>query len=77
MVLNVPDRTSRWRCAQCGNLTRFDVVRDSRVREYWHLTLGGEPTVESTEVLGETIESVSCRWCGSSAAIEVIPRSDN
>ena len=72
--LSIPDERSRWRCAQCGNLTRFDVVRLARTREYWHLTLAGEPTVESTEVLADTMESVSCRWCGSVAAIEVVSR---
>ena len=63
--LTVPDAGSRWRCAQCGNLTRFDVVRQARTREFWHLDLAGEPTVESVEVLSDALESVSCRWCGS------------
>ncbi|MDQ1614640.1 MAG: hypothetical protein QOJ60_579, partial [Actinomycetota bacterium] len=36
-----PDVTpqTRWRCARCGNLTRFDVTRRSRVREFVHLDL--------------------------------------
>ena len=75
--LTIPGPESRWRCAQCGNLTRFDVVRQTRTREFWHLDLSGEPTVESTEVLGDRVESVSCRWCGSGAAIEVVPRPDH
>ena len=37
------DADTRWRCGRYGDLTRFDVVRSSRVREYWHLDLGGEP----------------------------------
>lgn len=72
--LRQPDSDSRWRCAQCGNLTRFDVVRRARTKEFWHLDLAGEPVVEATEVLGDELESVTCRWCGSGAAIEVVPR---
>jgi hypothetical protein len=72
--LNVPDPTTRWRCAQCGNLTRFDVVRSARTREFWHVDLAGEPTTESVEVLSDNTESVSCRWCGNGAAIEVVAR---
>ncbi len=75
--LSVPDDASRWRCAQCGNLTRFDVVRQARTREFWHVDLAGVPTVESVDVLSDTLESVSCRWCGSGAAIEVVARPDS
>jgi hypothetical protein len=35
--------------------------------------LAGEPAVEEEEVLSETIERVTCRWCGSSEQIETIP----
>lgn len=69
-----PDDHSRWRCAQCGNLTRFDVVRTLRVRQYWHAELSGDAGVESEEVLADAIESVTCRWCGSGAAIEIVAR---
>ncbi len=72
--VRLPDEASRWRCAQCGNLTRFDVVRRGRTREFWHVDLAGAPAVESVEVLDDTLESVSCRWCGSGAAIEVVAR---
>ena len=73
----LPDAESRFRCARCGNLTRFDVVRSSRVREYWHLALAGEPVVEETETVSETVESVSCRWCGAqSDEIEIVPRPE-
>jgi hypothetical protein len=73
----LPDAESRFRCARCGNLTRFDVVRSSRVREYWHLALAGEPAVEETETVSETVESVSCRWCGAqSDEIEIVPRPE-
>ena len=46
--------TTRWRCTQCGNLTRFDVVRSSRVRGFVHLDLAGEPLVEVVERLDST-----------------------
>lgn len=71
---NVPGPTTRWRCAQCGNLTRFDVVRTARTREFWHMDLSGAPTTESVDVLDDTVESVSCRWCGSGAAVEIVTR---
>lgn len=74
MAVPMPTATTRWRCAQCGNLTRFDVVRSSRVRQYLHFTLAGESTVEESEVLAETVEEVRCRWCGSDRTIEVVPR---
>ncbi len=74
--LPLPDDHHRWRCAQCGNLTRFDVVRRSRTREFWHVELSGKPTVESSEPLEQAVESVSCRWCGSGSAIEIVPRPE-
>jgi uncharacterized protein (UPF0210 family) len=74
--LRIPGPDQRWRCAQCGNLTRFDVVRTARTREFWHLDLSGAPTVESSEVLADAVEAVSCRWCGSGAAIEVVDRPE-
>ena len=74
MTVPLPTDTTRWRCALCGNLTRFDVQRTSRVREYWHADLAGETTVEERTVLAESIESVRCWWCGSDASIELIAR---
>jgi len=72
----LPDETHRWRCAGCGNLTRFDVVRTRRTSEFWHLDLAGDHRVEQTELLAESVESVSCRWCGRSDAIELVPRNE-
>ena len=74
MAVVLPDGDTRWRCGRCGNLTRFDVVRSSRSREYWHLDLAGEPRVEQTEVVTETVESVTCRWCGADDAVELVAR---
>ena len=42
---SLPGPDTRWRCARCGNLTRFDVHRTRSTVEYWHLDLAGEPTV--------------------------------
>jgi hypothetical protein len=71
----LPDADTRWRCTRCGNLTRFDVVRSSRVREFWHLDLAGEHAIEETEVLTDHVESVTCRWCGADGdAIELVAR---
>jgi hypothetical protein len=65
---------ARYRCAACGNVTRFDVVATRRTRAFHHYTLGGELEVPEVEVLGETVERVTCRWCGASGdRIEVVP----
>ncbi|SFE97018.1 hypothetical protein SAMN05216251_1079 [Actinacidiphila alni] len=74
MPVPMPTTTTRWRCTQCGNLTRFDVTRSTRLTEYVHLDLGGEPRIEETEVLSETVESVRCRWCNTADRIELVDR---
>jgi hypothetical protein len=71
----LPDAAGRWRCSGCGNLTRFDVRRSLRTTEFWHFDLAGAHQVEEREVLAETVESVTCRWCGRSDAIETVARS--
>lgn len=76
MSVPMPTSTTRWRCGQCGNLTRFDVVRTTRVREYLHFTLAGEPRVEESEVLAEEVERIHCRWCGSDKSIALVQRVD-
>ena len=67
---------ARYRCSACGNLTRFDVTATRQTRSFYHYTLGGELTVESTEVLAETIEDVSCHWCGSGQAVVPLGEDD-
>ena len=69
-----PGPDSRWRCTLCGNLTRFDVTRSTRAREYVHVDLAGCPVVEERELLVDTVEHVSCRWCNAVDQVEVIPR---
>lgn len=64
----------RYRCAGCGNLTRFDVLAQRRTRTFLHYSLAGDPQVEEEEVLDEHVERVTCRWCGSADQIERVPR---
>lgn len=64
---------TRFRCNRCGNLTRFDVVETRRTRSYYHFTVGGDLEVEEETVLSAERERVTCRWCGSSDAIEEVP----
>ncbi len=66
----------RYRCAACGNVTRFDVVVSRRTRAFHHFTVGGDLTIEDEEVLVESVDDVSCRWCASGAAVEVLPPVD-
>lgn len=61
-----------YRCAACGNRTRFDVTTTRRTRAFHHYTLGGELTVEDEQVMEETVEEISCRWCGRGAAVEEV-----
>jgi hypothetical protein len=63
---------TRYRCTACGNLTRFDVVAQRRTRAFHHYSVGGELTVEDETILDETIEEVTCRWCGHGNSIEQI-----
>jgi hypothetical protein len=72
----LPQPHQRWRCAGCGNLTRFDVARSRRTHEFWHFDLAGDHRVEETEVRDEVVESVTCRWCGRADAIELVDRAD-
>lgn len=61
----------RYRCAACGNLTRFDVVRSRRTRAYHHYTVGGELAIEDEEILADVVEVVTCRWCGPGGNVAV------
>lgn len=63
---------TRYRCTACGNLTRFDVVTTSTVKAFHHYTVGGDLEVEETEVLSESVDSVTCRWCGHGRGVEAV-----
>jgi len=67
----------RYRCAACGNLTRFDVVTTRRTTAFHHYSVGGELAIEDVEVLDETVEDVTCRWCGNGKGIEVLAASSS
>jgi hypothetical protein len=69
-----PTAQTRWRCTRCGNLTRFDVTRTVRSRDYVHVDLSGESTIEERQVLAETIEQVRCRWCDGTDTVELVDR---
>jgi len=62
----------RYRCAACGNLTRFNVVTTRRTSAFHHFSVGGDLSIEEVEVLDETVEDVTCRWCGPAAKVEEI-----
>ena len=66
----------RYRCGACGNLTRFDVVSTRRTRSFHHYSVGGDLTVEDEQLLSQDVEEVSCRWCGSDRAVEVLRESE-
>jgi len=61
-----------YRCAACGNKTRFDVYDTVERRRFEHADLGGGVTVEDEDILARTIGKVVCRWCDRpDAVIEV------
>lgn len=64
--------TTRYRCSACGNQTRFDVVTTRRTRAFHHFTIGGELQVEDEAVLHESVDDVTCRWCGTGAGVATI-----
>jgi hypothetical protein len=66
----------RYRCGACGNLTRFDVVTTRRTSAFHHYSVGGDLTIEDEQLLEETVERVTCRWCGASGdSIETLDGS--
>lgn len=46
------------------------MVDSVRRKQFHHFTLGGDLEIESEEILEQTIESVTCRWCDRSDGIE-------
>jgi len=59
-----------FRCAQCGNRTRFDIYDTVERRRFAHFDLGGEVTIEEEEILSVASERVVCRWCDRDDTIE-------
>jgi len=62
----------RYRCAACGNLTRFDVTTTRRTRAFYHFAVDGALRVEDEELLAESVDEVTCRWCGHGRAVEAL-----
>lgn len=67
---------TRYRCKACGNLTRFDVTTTRKTRAFHHYTVGGELVVDEEEVREESVDEVSCRWCGHGHDVEVLTGDD-
>ncbi len=65
----------RYRCTNCGNVTRFDVTVNVRQQCFYHYDLAGECDVEETVELSSLVEEVSCRWCGTAKFVEVLIES--
>lgn len=74
MSLQLPDDASRLRCAHCGNLTRFDVIRTTRTEEFWHADLAGNVSIDERSITLEQVERIRCRWCSASDHIEIVAR---
>jgi DNA-directed RNA polymerase subunit RPC12/RpoP len=68
--------TTRYRCTACGNLTRFDVTTTRTTRAFHHFTVGGDLVVEDEQVLAESVDEVTCRWCGHGRSIESVVAGD-
>jgi len=66
----------RYRCAACGNLTRFDVITTSTIKAFHHYTVGGELEIDDVQTISESVDDVTCRWCGHGRSIEVVDGTD-
>ncbi len=71
IVGRYPAAVVAYRCAACGNRTRFDVVATTTSTAHHHYTLGGELRVEEELVLSTAVDAVTCRWCGHGRDVEV------
>jgi len=67
---------TRYRCAACGNLTRFDVTTTRTERAFYHYSVGGELDVEDLVVLDAQVVDISCRWCGHGRNVETVDEGD-
>jgi hypothetical protein len=76
VAIQLPDEKTRWRCTSCGNLTRFDVRRSTRTRDFVHVDLAGVATVEEREVISDVADHVTCRWCNNVDSVELVPRPE-
>ncbi|HUD69768.1 MAG TPA: hypothetical protein VMQ40_05985 [Acidimicrobiales bacterium] len=65
-----------YRCASCGNPTRFDVMSRTATRAFHHFILLGEVRVEDETVLERPIAPATSRCCGHGASVEAIDRDE-
>ncbi len=65
----------RYRCSNCGNVTRFDVTVASRSRCFYHFDIEGILTIEDTDELSRVVEDVSCRWCNTGKFVEILDQT--
>jgi hypothetical protein len=47
-------------------------VTTTTVRAFHHYSVGGDLELEDVETMAQSIDSVSCRWCGHGRSIEVV-----
>jgi hypothetical protein len=57
-------------------VTRFDVVSTRRTRAFHHYSVGGDLTIEDEQLLSDVVEEVSCRWCDTARAVQVLRESE-
>jgi len=69
-----PGEGLRPRCKACGNLTRWNVIRTVKFREYHHYDLSGDCRIEEPEVLLEVVNHVECRWCNGIDTLEWVEK---
>ena len=66
----MPSMTNlRYRCENCGNVTRFDVTRTQTTKSFYHYSLGGELSIEGQVILADDVSEVSCRWCSTPKSV--------
>jgi len=68
--------TTRYRCAACGNLTRFDVTVTRTTTAFHHYSVGGNLEIEDEQVLESSVPEVSCRWCGHGGSVQVLSETE-
>jgi hypothetical protein len=61
----------RYRCTNCGNVTRFDVTSVVRSRCFYHYSVAGDLEIEEPEEISRVVEEVSCRWCATPKFVEI------
>lgn len=66
---------TRYRCATCGNMTRFEVVVTRRVEETQRVAVNGSAGSSTSGVVAESIDEVRCGWCGDHRSIDELGKT--